>query len=158
MGDRLSSFVTILGEISDQLEDAIQDQTDFTVHFEPFWFPIAETPAVDMYIGNPTGYEEGKTGFGGHTMFGAFPVTIRARVGMADGQAGQELLFGMMDDEGPLSIMSALIADETFGGVAQSFTWGDTFPWLGVQAYADINGDGFLAGSEMTIVVTRLQS
>jgi hypothetical protein len=154
----LATTVEILQAMAGQLEDSIQANTDFDVHIEPMWFPIAEMPAIDMFPTNPTGLEDGLAGFGSETRYGAVPIMIRARVGMADGEAGQELLYGLMDEIGLLSIVAALDADRTLGGVCDSLTWGFGYPWAGVAAYLDANGDGTLAGSEMKIVVVKTQS
>lgn len=154
----LPSIVQILQAMAGQLEDSIQQQTAFDVHIEPMWFPIAEKPSIEMYPGNPSGLEEGLAGFTSETTFGGFPITIRALVGLADAEAGQELLYDMMDDNGLLSIVAALDSDRTLGGVCDSLTWGSGYPWSGVNPYADVNGDGTLAGSEMSVIVVKTQS
>lgn len=151
-------MVDIMAALADQLKANLTAPPGITLHIESMWFPIAETPAIDMRIASPTGLEEGLAGFGTATRYGAFPVTIRARCGMAASIEGQLLLCGLIDEDGPLSIVAALDADRSLGGVIDSLTWGHGFPWSGIGPYVDANGEGSLSGSEMTIVVVTSQS
>lgn len=141
-----------------QLEDVLQSETDIALHIEPRAFSVAETPAIDMLIANPTGLEDGLAGFGSHVIYGAFPVTLRVRVSTADLYTGEDLLLALIDDEGPLSIIAALDSDRTLGGVCDTLTWGNGFPWGGYSDFPDVNGDGMFLGSTMPIVIVKTQS
>jgi hypothetical protein len=152
------AFLEIMTAIKDQLDENLKPPSGITLHIESMWFPIAETPAIDMRIASATGYEEGLAGFGSHTRYGAFPVIIRARCGMAAAIEGQELLYQLMDEDGPLSIIAALDSDRTLGGNCDSLTWGNGFPWSGIAPYIDAQGNGSLAGSELPVVIVMHQS
>lgn len=149
--------VATIGEIMDamaeQLEDLIQPATDVTLHFESRAFAVADLPAIDMLVANPTGLEEGLAGF--HDRYGGIPITIRVRVQTADVESGEDILLGLMDDEDDLSIIAALDSDRTLGGVIDDMSWGSGFPWSGYQDFPDANGDGFFLGSTLTVVVIK---
>lgn len=154
----MSLFTEILDACADQLKANITPPSGVDLHIEPRAFAIAEAPAVDMFVMNPTGLEEGLAGFGSHTRYGAFPITIRVRVSTADIYAGEDLLLGLIDDDGPLSIIAALDADRTLGGVIDTLTWGNGFPWTGYQDFPMSDGNGILLGSTMAVVVVKPQS
>lgn len=154
----MTANVDIMAAIAEQLEANLTPPAGITLHIEPFWFPIAETPQIDMRIATATGLEEGLAGFGTATRYGAFPITIRARCGMAASIEGQQLLYGLIDEDGPLSIVAALDADRTLGGVIDSLSWGHGFPWSGINPYVDASGEGSLSGSEMSVVIVTAQS
>ena len=153
-----STIVEIMQAVADQLEDGLTPPTGVELHIEPLAFAIAETPAIDMLIPAPTGLEEGLAGFGSETRYGAFPLMIRVRVGTADVYSGEQLLLGLIDDMGPLSIVAALDADRTLGGVVDDLTWGNGFPWSGYQDFPMSDGNGILLGSTMPIVIVKTQS
>lgn len=132
--------------------------SDYDLHIEGRAFSVAETPAIDMLIANPTGLEEGLAGFGSHAIYGAFPITLRVRVSTGDLYTGEDILLGLIDDEGPLSIVAALDSDRTLGGVCDDLTWGYGFPWSGYTDFPDINGDGMFLGSTMPVIVVKTQS
>ena len=154
----MSSFTDVMSALAEQLDDLINPASSVPIHFHDGWFPIAETPNLDMRVLPATGFEEGRTGMGKHTRFGAWPLLLRVRVGMADSDAGQGLLYEMIDNDGPLSILAAIDSDRTLGGVVDSVDWGAGFPWSGLSPYLDANGDGSLAGSELTLIVQMTQS
>lgn len=148
----------VLDAIAGQLEANLTPPTGVDLHIEGRAFAIAETPAIDVIIPPATGLEEGLAGFGSYTRYGAFPVLIRVRVGTADVLAGEDLLLDMMDEEGAMSIVAALDADRTLGGVVDSLSWGRGWPWSGYEDFPMSDGNGFLLGSTMPIVVVAKQS
>ena len=148
----------ILDALADQLTSNLTPPTGVELHIEGRAFAIAETPAIDMYIPPATGLEDGLAGFGTGTHYGAFPVLLRVRVGTADIIAGEDLLLDMMDEDGPMSIVAALDADRSLGGVIDSLTWGNGWPWSGYQDFPMSDGNGILLGSTMPIVVVTHQS
>lgn len=154
----MAAMRDILDAMAQQLRDNMTPPDGVDLHIEGRGFSIAETPAVDMIIPPAVGLEEGLAGFGTRTRYGAFPVLIRARVGTADIFAGEDLLLDMMDEDGPMSIVAALDADRTLGGVIDSLTWGHGFPWGGYQDFPLSDGSGILLGSTMPVVVATKQS
>lgn len=141
----------IMTAIAAQLEDLLEPPDGVVLHIEARAFAIAETPAIDMLITNPTGLEAELAGF--RDVYGGIPITIRARVSPADAYTGEDMLLDMMDAEGGLSIIAALDSDRTLGGVVDSLRWGDGFPWTGYEDFPLSDGSGVLLGSLLPIVV-----
>lgn len=148
----------IMDALAEQLEDNLTPPTGVELHIEPRAFSIAEQPSIDMLIPSATGLEEGLAGFGSDTRYGAFPLVIRAKVSTADVYAGEDMLLDMIDDDGPMSIVAALDADRTLGGVCDSLTWGHGFPWSGYTDFPTPDGNGILLGSTMSLVIVKTQS
>lgn len=100
-------------------------------------------PTLDIYPGDPFGTD---TTFdnGREQIF-----TIRARVQMADREAGQELLLGLMDRNGT-SVIGALRSDPTLGGtVDDSLVEGPS----GYTEYVESGGPGRWMGCEWRLQV-----
>ena len=141
----------IMDAIADQLEANLSPTDGVVLHIEPRAFAIAETPAIDMLITSPTGLEAELAGFG--QVYGGIPITIRVRVSTADVYAGEDMLLELMDWDGGLSIIAALDADRTLGGVVDSIRWADGFPWTGYVDFPMSDDSGVLLGSLLPIVV-----
>lgn len=152
----MATIAQVMDAIAAQLVNELSPPTDIDLHIESRAFAIAEMPAVDMLITNPTGLEAGVAAF--HDLYGGIPITIRARVSTADLYTGEDLLLALMDDEGDMSIIQALDADHSLGGWAQDIKWNDGFPWTGYTDFPYPNGDGFFLGSLLPVVVTKGQS
>ena len=75
-----------------------------------FQNPTPTPPSIDVYPGGPSGRQISMDGW--EEMF-----TVRARVTTPDDVAAQQLLMSMMDVHGPASVIAALQADHSFGGV-----------------------------------------
>lgn len=148
----------VLDAIAAQLEANLTPPDGVDLHIVGRAFSVPDTPAIDVYMIPATGLEEGLAGFGSHTRYGAFPVAIRVRMSAADIIAGEDLLLDLMDEDGPLSIIAALDADRSLGGVVDSLTWGHGYPWSGWQDFPMSDGNGFLLGSTMDLVVVTKQS
>jgi hypothetical protein len=71
---------------------------------------------------------------------------VRARVSTPDDMGGQEVLLSMMDVDGPASVIVALVADPTFGGVVGGSA---VDARSGFQPYAGSGGDWL--GCEWTV-------
>lgn len=148
----------VLDALAAQLEENLTPPEGIDLHIAGRAFAIAETPAIDVIIPAATGLEEGLAGFGTTTRYGAFPVLIRVRVGTADIYVGEDLLLDMMDEEGEMSIIAALDADRTLGGVIDTLTWGHGWPWGGFEDFPLSDGSGILVGSTMAVVLVTKQS
>ena len=75
--------------------------------------PNPSPPAVDVYPADP--FQEPFTfGGGNNIMF----FTVRARVSVADQDAGQDLLLSLMDPKEETSMIQAILSDRTLGGKA----------------------------------------
>jgi hypothetical protein len=152
----MATIAQVMDAMAAQLENELQPMSPVVLHIEPRAFSVAETPAIDMLIANPTGLEGGLAGYG--ELMGGIPVTIRVRVSTADLYSGEDLLLALMDDEGDLSIIKALDSDHSLGGNAQDLKWNDGFPWSGYTDFTDVNGEGFFLGSLLQIVVLKAMS
>lgn len=148
----------VLDAFAAQLEENLTPPEGVDLHISGRAFAIAETPAIDIYMPPATGLEEGLAGFGSATRYGAFPILVRVRMGTADIITGEDLLLDMMDEEGPMSIIAALDADRTLGGVVDSLSWGNGWPWSGYEDFPMSDGNGILVGSTMPVVVVTHQS
>lgn len=141
----------IFQALADQIEANITMSDGWELHVEPCPFPIAESPNINMLVADPSGFEEGLAGFA--DTYGGVPIAITFRVPSADLLAAIEMALAFMDEDGDMSILAAIDADRTLGGVVDTIGWGDGFPWTGFQDFPVIDGDGVLLGSRLVIVV-----
>lgn len=152
----MATIAQIMDGLAAQIESELSAVTDVTVHVEGRTFNAAELPSIDMSLSSITGLEGGLAAFG--QRYGGIPITFRVRVSPADIYAGEALLLAIMDDEDPLSLVAALEADPTVGGLVDTLGWGDGWPWTGYEAFPDPNGGGDFLGSRMTILVAKAHS
>jgi len=150
-------LLEIFQALAEQLQANITMPTGTPeLHVEPAPFPIAEAPNINMVLANPTGLEEGVAGF--HQLHGGIPITVTFRVPSGDIISATELALAFMDADGPMSILAAIDADHTLGGVVSDIGWGDGFPWAGFTDFPTPDGNGVLLGSRLTIIVLEKSS
>lgn len=147
-----------LNDISDglatQINSTISSVTDIVVHVESHWFETAELPAIDIYHTTDNGLAPSLGGgMGDRLAFECF--NIRVRVSPADTDAGQRLLYDLVDPDDDLSIIAALDSDPTVGGLAYTLIWGD---WGGISSFPDLNSDGSFIGELLPIKVVKAYS
>lgn len=147
-----------LNDISDglatQIKTALAAVTDIVIHVESHWFETAELPAIDIYHTADNGLAPNlQGGFGDLLAFECF--NIRLRVSPADSDAGQRLLYDLVDDASDLSIIAALDSDDTVGGLADTLIWGN---WGGITSFPDLNSDGSFIGELLPIKVVKAYS
>jgi hypothetical protein len=152
----MATIAQVMDAMAAQLENELTPYAPVVLHIEPRAFSVAETPAIDMLLANPTGLEAGLAGY--NELYGGVPITIRVRVSTADLYSGEDVLLALMDDEGDLSIIKALDSDHSLGGNAQDIKWNDGFPWSGYTDFVDVNGDGLFLGSLLQVVVLKAMS
>ena len=144
-------------EVMDAMADQLRELINIPSNVLPIEFAsrafVLVPPCVDMYIGNGTGLEAGLAG--NYDILGGIPITIRVRVPAADIEAGEEIILGLMDDLDPLSIVAALDADRTLGGVIDTLFWSEGYPWTGLQDFQEPSGNGFFIGSTLTVVIVK---
>jgi hypothetical protein len=150
--------VSWLNDISDglaaQITTALSAVTDVYVHVESHWFETAELPAIDIYHTADNGLATNlQGGFGDRLPFECF--NIRLRVSPADSDAGQRLLYDLVDADSDLSIIAALDSDDTVGGLAYTLIWGN---WGGISSFPDLNSDGSFIGELLPIKVVKAYS
>jgi hypothetical protein len=154
MGLGLSWLNDISDAIADQIATNLAAVTDIVVHVESHWFETAELPAIDMYhTADNAIAAQLQGGMGDRLAFECF--NIRVRVSPADIDAGQRLLYDLVDPESDLSIIAALDSDQTVGGLADTLFWGD---WGGMTNFPDINSDGSFIGETLPIKVVKAYS
>ncbi len=140
--------------IADQIATSLSAVTDIVIHVESHWFETAELPAIDMYHTADNGLAPNLAGgFGDRLAFECF--NIRVRVSPADIDAGQRLLYDLVDATSDLSIIAALDSDPTIGGIADTLYWGD---WGGISNFPDLNSDGSFIGEILPIKVVKAYS
>jgi hypothetical protein len=150
--------VSWLNDISDGLAAQISYRsrhvTDIVIHVESHWFETAELPAIDIYHTADNGLATNlQGGFGDRLPFECF--NIRLRVSPADSDAGQRLLYDLVDADSDLSIIAALDSDDTVGGLAYTLIWGN---WGGISSFPDLNSDGSFIGELLPIKVVKAYS
>lgn len=101
-------------EVAEGLADALTSVSpEFLVDVIPRMVFGPGVPTIDIYPATPA---EADLSFSQVSRTHWF--TIRARVATSDGQGAQEFLLALRNAEGPSSVRAALLADPTFGGIA----------------------------------------
>ncbi len=106
-----------LALIADALADQISDELCGTANpvienlqVENRRHPNPTPPAIDIYPGDPW------TEVIGYGNVRQYWLNVRARVGMADDEAGQDLLLAMMDNSTDESVEAAIRSLRTYAG------------------------------------------
>ena len=73
----------------------------------------SESPCIDIYPGE-SARSSAEAAFG--DISGAYVVTVRARVTLADDESAQDVLTDMVDDTHALSVAAAVESDQTLDG------------------------------------------
>ena len=110
-----------LVEIQDALADQVYDELCGTANApianlqaDGLMVPSPSPPAIDIYQ-DETPREA--LGFGRGNLI--YMLVVRARVTTADNEEGQRLLISMMDAAAETSVLQAITADRTLGGVVR---------------------------------------
>ena len=147
----------LTAQIADQLRDAYATLAtttpEWAVQVEPEYLLIPTPPSIDVFAGRTPARDLETAGFG--DIAGGYVITVRARVGTSDQDAGQELLAELADDASEWSIAGVIDDDPTLGGYASST---DVFEFSGISGYPD--GTGVIAwiGFELQLLVIPAQS
>lgn len=142
----MSSLVEIVEAIRDTLETAMA-ASSLDVQVDSFRNLNPSPPSIDIYPADP--FHEGDGGFGSEETM-AF--TVRARIGTADVDAGQDFLLSLMDEQDALSVFTALTADQTLGGVVSSLMVDGP---SGHQIYEDVAQMGAFLGVSWKVRIER---
>ena len=109
------------------------------------WLPTPSPPSIEIFPGDPfqedLGFAEEKKSFW----------TVRARVAMADTDAGQNLLLQLLEPDGPTSVESALCWNGAGESVKSSAVVEGTPS--GYREYSDGDFPGRLLGCEWRVEV-----
>jgi len=148
----VATLAEVLTRMADQIRTTIDDVTDLAVQVEDRMVLNPTPPCIDLWPADPS-LDPALAAFG--DIDGGELITVRARVSTSDTDAGQDLLLAFMDDEDPLSIGAALLADPTLNGWAQTL---DVTGRTGYVLVPDSSGEGALLGCLWTVVVVKGQS
>jgi hypothetical protein len=116
--------------------------------------PDPTPPSIDIYPPfADQARDQDSAGFG--DVVGRVILTVRVRVTTVDHDAGQNLLLRFMDEEDDLSLVHAIMDDQTLNGLAGSvYAVGPS----GYTRYPDSGGDGDLLGCEWNVSLMRAYS
>lgn len=124
--DEMAAKIEALFDASDNV------QVTSRMNFNP------TPPSIDIYPGDPS-REEQTAAF--DDISGSLLFNVRARVGTADHEAGQEVLLALMDDEDDWCIAAALLDDPTLNGYATAV---DLSSMSGYMLFPTPDGGAFL--------------
>lgn len=144
----------IVDATADQIRAFLAAVTDITIHVETGFFRSAEMPAVNVYPGPPAGGAGTSLAAYGD-LYGGRPLLIRAVVSPADIEAGESLLWALMDDVGDLSLIRALDNDPSLGGAAFDLSWGE---WSELRDFSPPDQEGRYVGAVLPIVIAKAHS
>jgi len=104
-------------DVVEAIADALQPLTLTVVglQVDAYINGIPSPPSLDVYPDNGVFLE--RSAYGPGSWEAVF--VVRARVSTVDQYAGQQLLLGLMDPRSDTSVVAALEADPTLGGVVQ---------------------------------------
>lgn len=144
--------MSMVRDIMDALADALDgelaecNQVVGRMNLEP------DVPCIDIYPADPLEELE-ERGFG-HAS-GALLFTVRARVGVQDYDAGQDILLDWMDPTNDNGVAALLEEDQTLGGLSGSVDVGAV---SGYVSFVDVNGIVTRIGAQWPVRVTPAHS
>lgn len=147
----MATLAEIMDALADQIRGVIDDVTDIDVQVEPRMVLAPSPPTIDIYPADPSNDPDLRAfadDVGGDLLF------VRARVGTADHDSGQDLLLAFMDNEDPLSLSQAITEDKTLGGLAALSLRSRS----GFITFLDAAADAALLGAVWTVVVWKTGS
>lgn len=106
------SLLEIATALSNQIAASLNGTVE-NLQVSPLRLANPTPPAIDLYPPDEPFYEQIAYGIGNVMVY----FTVRARVAMADNQAGQEFLLSLMDPRSPQSVATAAITDRSLGGL-----------------------------------------
>lgn len=144
----MATLAELMDAMADQIRGVLDDVTDVAVQVEPRWVVQPTPPCIDIYPADPSTDQDLRafTDLLGEPLF-----TVRARVGMVDNTAQQDLLLAFMDDTDPLSIAAAL-EESNLAGLAASVDVRSQSGYVRV-----VEGGDYL-GCLWQVIVTRATS
>jgi len=139
-----AGLINIMDAMAAQVEAAVEGDYDVQVFAGILWNPTP--PTIDIY---PGGLSRNGATASFDEISGGYVFTVRARVLVADIDAGQRLLWRFMDDTDSMSIAGALLTDPTLNGYASSLTVRD----IGGAIAYPVGPEGELVGFSFTCEV-----
>lgn len=122
----------MLRELADQLAAAVEavELEELQVSARMNLNPTG--PSIDVYPSEPS---QEDAAFGPRSKLTLW--IVRARVGVVDHDANQDLLLSLLEPSGPTSVRAAILADRTLGGLAEGM---DVDNPSGFTAYPSFDG------------------
>lgn len=149
-----AGLIEILDEMAAQTASVIDAFVEFEVQTIGRMVINPTPPTIDMYPGDiARGLDSAAFG----DTLGEYLITVRARVSMADQDAGQNFLLQLMDDADELNLIQALLIDPTLNGLAASLDARDP---SGFREYLlpGVDPRGALIGFQFTAHVIAAES
>jgi hypothetical protein len=136
-------LLEIVQALADQITDhvASQDLGGEALQVWPAWVVSPTPPCIDIYAATPFSDQLAY----GPTRQRDVRFTVRARVKPVDFDASQEQLLQLMDSRAPTSVLAAIYADRTLGGLVSDVT---VTEMTGVVPYTPLANEGTLIGCE----------
>jgi hypothetical protein len=153
MGDRVSGLRAISVALADQIRDVLEDVDTFDVQVEPRMILNPTPLSIDIYPGDPA-RDLDSAAFDDD---GALLLTIRARINTPDFDAAYDVLVSLMDETDPLHLASAILEDETLGGLATDIHI-SPFDQSGLRAYEHLSAEGAFLGFQVIAKILPARS
>lgn len=147
----MSGLVDVVDALADQIKEALAG-FEYGVQVQGRYVINPSPPTIDIYPGDPERGNESEA-FG--DIGGEYRLTVRARIGTADYDAGYDFLLALMDDDDDLSLAQAIFDDPTLNGYATTV---DVREQSGLRAYEHPSGEGALLGFQLTVIVIAAHS
>lgn len=149
----MATLNAILSALATQIEDNLPTVTNADIQVWPYMVLAPSEICIDMWPADPP-TDPQVAGFG-QDIGDGWMVTVRARVATGDSDAGQGLLWDLMDDEADLSLIEAIMYDRTLSGnVSDMFLQAMT----GARDFPDLSGESHWIGALWTLELVRARS
>jgi len=153
--------VSGLAEIKVALADALREtyeglanaDGEVAIQIEPRYVIDPSPPTIDVYPGRSPSRDLEVAGMSDGTDFGAYMLTVRARVLTADQDAGQDLLDEFADDASELSLPVAIEGSYPLDDRIASI---DVVDFSGLQVYQENGIDKWLGMEYIVRIIPAL--
>lgn len=153
MGARVKAGLRAIGDaLAEQIRNVTEQIEGIDVQVERGYLLNPTPPSVDIYWDEPA-RDPDTAAF--DDISGAYLFTVRARVGTADTDAGQDLLWAFADDTDDLCLAAAILDEPTLGGLAGSI---DVRGFTGIRAFEQVSGEGWYLGFQFAVLVIPAES
>jgi hypothetical protein len=137
----------VMAALATQIRTVVTAATTLDVQVEPGMVVNPTPPTIDVWPADPPYGPD--AGFG--DLVGGDRLTVRARIGTGDNDAGQDVIYDLMDHATDMSLAGAIASDPTLGGVANL----DVEAVSGLRQYGDPGDAGLYLGFEVTVLAFR---
>lgn len=115
----MSSLRAILEAAADQIRETMEASADWDIQVEPLYVLNPTPPCIDVYPADPSTDSDLASFASTYAQAneGHF-VNVRARVGVTDNVANQDVLIDLLDPTSDISLVQCLYDDPTLSGTA----------------------------------------